>query len=154
MDTPQTCDWRYRGARGISKPFANPAQAGILVRREMDEVLRLQVKGGVEAPATARAALASVPDLAGVEGSVALLVSELVTNSVKHAAADLIELNLFSSPTNVRVEVVDRGTGFDPFATPEPAFGGFGLYLVDKLADRWGVETKEATTIWFEMGRA
>ena len=117
----------------------------------MEEVLRLQMKGGFDAPARARAALASLPDMAGVEGSVALLVSELVTNSVKHAAADLIELNLFSNPENVRVEVIDRGPGFDAFATPEPEYGGFGLYLVDKLADRWGVETKEATLIWFEM---
>ena len=120
----------------------------------MEEVLRLQMKGGLDAPARARAALASVPDLAGVESSVALLVSELVTNSVKHAAADLIELNLFSNPENVRVEVIDRGPGFDAFATPEPPSGGFGLYLVDKLADRWGVETKEATLIWFEMRKA
>ena len=54
----------------------------------------------------------------------------------------------------VRVEVIDRGSGFDAFATPEPEYGGFGLYLVDKLADRWGVETKEATLIWFEMAKA
>jgi len=112
------------------------------------------MKGGLDAPARARAALASVPDLAGVESSVALLVSELETNSVKHAAADLIELNLFSNPENVRVEVIDRGPGFDAFAIPEPPSGGFGLYLVDKLADRWGVETKEATLIWFEMRKA
>src|SRR5205809_7689867 len=79
------------------RPGGNPT----LARRQMEEVLRLRMKGGLDAPARARAALASVPDLAGVEASVALLVSELVTNSVKHAAADLIELNLFSNPENV-----------------------------------------------------
>ncbi len=118
----------------------------------MDEVLRLRIAGGNRAPGRARTAVAACSELAGVD-SVALLVSELVTNSVKHAAAELIELNLFSDPRSVRVEVIDDGPGFDPFVSPEPEQEGFGLYLVDKLADRWGVDTGAATRIWFEVDR-
>jgi anti-sigma regulatory factor (Ser/Thr protein kinase) len=118
----------------------------------MEQLLGLELDGGIEAPAKARAVLASVPDLSGAQGSVALLVSELVTNSVQHAAADVIQLDVFASSDTVRVEVRDRGPGHDAFATPAPQHGGFGLYLVDKLADRWGVETRGATLIWFEVG--
>ncbi len=32
--------------------------------------------------------------------------------------------------------------------------GGFGLYLVGRLADRWGVETDDATRVWFVLGRS
>jgi anti-sigma regulatory factor (Ser/Thr protein kinase) len=117
----------------------------------MEQILELELQGGKQAPGRARAELASVHELGGIQSSVALLVSELVTNSVQHAAADLIELNVFASPDTVRVEVRDRGPGYDAFAAPESQEGGFGLYLVDKLADRWGVETQGATTIWFEM---
>jgi anti-sigma regulatory factor (Ser/Thr protein kinase) len=117
----------------------------------MDQLLGLELQGGIEAPARARAVLTSVPDLSGIRDSVALLVSELVTNSVQYAAADVIELNVFASPDTVRVEVRDQGAGHDAFSTPEPRHGGFGLYLVDKLADRWGVETRGATLIWFEI---
>jgi signal transduction histidine kinase len=119
----------------------------------MEQLLGLELKGGIEAPAKARAVVASVPDISGVEGSVVLLVSELVTNSVQHAAADVIQLDVFASLDTVRVEVSDRGPGHDAFATPAPEHGGLGLYLVDKLADRWGVETQGATLIWFEMRR-
>lgn len=117
----------------------------------MEQLLGLELKGGIEAPAKARAVLTSVPELSGADDSVALLVSELVTNSVQHAAADVIELNVFASADTVRVEVRDEGIGHDAFATPEPPHRGFGLYLVDKLADRWGVETQGATLIWFEV---
>jgi nitrate/nitrite-specific signal transduction histidine kinase len=117
----------------------------------MEQVLGMELKGGIEAPAKARAVVTAVPHLSGVEDSVALLVSELVTNSVQHAAAEVIELNVFASSETVRVEVRDQGSGHDAFAVSEPQQGGFGLYLVDKIADRWGVETRGATLIWFEI---
>jgi anti-sigma regulatory factor (Ser/Thr protein kinase) len=122
--------------------------------RNMDEVLRLRITAGSEAPARARAALKAQPEVAGVEDSVALLVSELVTNSVQHAGADSVEVNLYTGPEGVRVEVIDRGAGFDAFATPAPEHRRFGLYLVDKLADSWGVDTGAATRIWFELAKA
>ena len=55
----------------------------------------------------------------------------------------------------VRIEVCDHGDGFTPTprlgALDEP--GGFGLYLIGRLADRWGVETDDGTTVWFVLRR-
>ena len=57
--------------------------------------------------------------------------------------------------SEVRVEVSDHGEGF----TPAPRFGtldepgGFGLFLIGRLADRWGVDTEDGTTVWFVLRR-
>jgi anti-sigma regulatory factor (Ser/Thr protein kinase) len=84
-----------------------------------------------------------------------LLVSEVVTNAVRHGAqGEPVELSARWN-SEVRVEVCDRGEGFTPHprlgALDEP--GGFGLYLVGRLADRWGVETDNGTTVWFVLRR-
>ena len=83
-----------------------------------------------------------------------LLVSELVTNSLRHAdtpASASIELRAMVSLERVRVEVADRGPGFDPRLANDRAGSGWGLYLVDQLADRWGVSRTDGTTVWFEI---
>src|SRR3954451_1260956 len=84
-----------------------------------------------------------------------LLVSELVTNAVRHGGQhEPLELHA-SWNHEVRVEVVDHGGGFTPAprsgAADEP--GGFGLFLVGRLADRWGVDTNGATRVWFVLRR-
>jgi anti-sigma regulatory factor (Ser/Thr protein kinase) len=91
-------------------------------------------------------------------GNVRLLVSELVTNSVRHSqagAADPIELRVAVFADRLRVEVSDHGAGFQRrVRAPERGSGsGWGLYLVDQLADRWGVSRDEATHVWFEIDR-
>ena len=51
-------------------------------------------------------------------------------------------------------EVTDPGPGFEPKPVT-PSFyqtGGWGLYLVEQLSDRWGVIRGKATTVWFELG--
>ena len=113
-----------------------------------------------EAAAEARHALGDLADmLPGGRGrDVRLLVSELVTNAVRHAnldAGDVIRLVIELADRVLRVEVHDPGGGFVPSApSPDPTRpSGWGLYLVAELADRWGVDSDERTLVWFELDR-
>jgi serine/threonine-protein kinase RsbW len=88
-----------------------------------------------------------------------LLVSELVTNAVRHsglAAGAPIRMLIDTGDGRLRIEIVDGGRGFEP-RPPEPdptRASGWGLYLVAQLADRWGVEPADpGTLIWFEIDR-
>ena len=112
-----------------------------------------------EAAAEARHALAGISLADGRERDVRLLVSELVTNAVRHAnlaTADVILLVIDMGDHMLRVEVHDPGGGFVPSApSPDPARpSGWGLYLVAELADRWGVDSDDRTLVWFELDRA
>ena len=85
---------------------------------------------------------------------VLVMVSELVTNSVLHGGAseqDLIELSLAWRPEVLRVEVMDSGPGFGASLADPDRQGGWGLQLVERMADRWGVIRTDATIVWFEM---
>jgi anti-sigma regulatory factor (Ser/Thr protein kinase) len=113
-----------------------------------------------EAAAEARHALdelaEAIPD--GRMRDVRLLISELVTNAVRHAdldASDAIDLVIDVADRMLRVEVHDPGGGFVPSTpSPDPARpSGWGLYLVAELADRWGVDSDERTRVWFELDR-
>ena len=85
-----------------------------------------------------------------------LLVSELVTNSVRHAAAQpdsCVGLDVTLGGGVLRVEASDAGGGFEPSprAPGQAQDSGWGLYLVDRIADRWGVARSDGTTVWFEI---
>jgi PAS domain S-box-containing protein len=89
--------------------------------------------------------------------SAKLLTSELVTNAVRHGPggpyADVC-MRLVVRDAAVRVEVIDDGAGFARPARREPReVGGWGLVLVDRVADRWGIEQGAPTTVWFELDR-
>jgi anti-sigma regulatory factor (Ser/Thr protein kinase) len=115
-----------------------------------------------EAAAEARHALDRIPPAGfppGRQSDVRLLVSELVTNAVRHAELrpdDLIRLIVDAGDSRLRVEVHDPGGGFVPTEpVPDPArVSGWGLYLVAELADRWGVESDGSTHVWFELDGA
>ena len=88
-----------------------------------------------------------------------LLVSELVTNSVRHANIGpeaSIRLRVAVHDAHVRVEVADDGPGFEPpEADPTAELArdsGWGLFFVTQLADRWGVDS-DAGRVWFEIER-
>lgn len=98
----------------------------------------------------------SVP--AEVLADLGLVVSELVTNSVRHAGlgpGDFITLRVSASAGPVRVEVMDGGPGFDPARAGGPetnGTGGWGMHLIDTIADRWEVERREGSTrVWIEV---
>jgi anti-sigma regulatory factor (Ser/Thr protein kinase) len=85
-----------------------------------------------------------------------LLVTELVTNSVKHTGASTVELTVLVGNSSVVTEVTDAGPGFDPAKTGPPSddHTGWGLFLVERLAERWGVDRHGgATKVWFELRR-
>ena len=114
----------------------------------------------METPALARHQLegwlpATLPE--SDRGALRLLVSELVTNSVRHVAGSEkpVKLAVRIAGGKIRVEVHDGGAGFAP-GRPEPrgADGGFGLFLVERMASRWGVETRDGTRVWFELDLA
>jgi anti-sigma regulatory factor (Ser/Thr protein kinase) len=84
-----------------------------------------------------------------------LLVSEIVSNSVRHAdldRTDTIEVHVRGTPSLLRIEVIDPGPGFDADELPPPnGAGGWGLHLLDALATRWGVQRDHVTRVWFEL---
>lgn len=91
-----------------------------------------------------------------------LLVSELVTNSVRHAGLSgeaCIEFSVRASAEVLMVEVADPGQGFDHTVSARPRAevgraepSGWGLFLVDQIADRWGaVQMNGETRVWFEL---
>jgi anti-sigma regulatory factor (Ser/Thr protein kinase) len=84
-------------------------------------------------------------------------VSELVTNSLRHAGLapdELIQITADWSGTRLRVHVRDRRPGARPTGVsgairPAPgAQAGWGLYLLDRVASRWGTS---ASGYWFEL---
>lgn len=91
-----------------------------------------------------------------LHATVVLLISELVTNSVRHSkvTGGAIELMACITPRCVRVEVSDDGGGFDPSPIPHvDSDAGRGLDLVQELADRWGRPPGMRTCVWFEIDR-
>jgi anti-sigma regulatory factor (Ser/Thr protein kinase) len=84
-------------------------------------------------------------------GAIALMVSELVTNVIRHTPSGDGELRLLLGDRTIRVEVEDQGAGVPaaPSAPDREFGGGFGLHLVDRLSHRWGVERRNC--VWFEM---
>ena len=90
-----------------------------------------------------------------------LLTTELVTNSIRHAglgADDYIDVTAAWSGTILRVIVRDSGSGAQPLGIeagsirPTPGGqSGWGLYLVDKLATRWGTNLEGSAGFWFEL---
>jgi anti-sigma regulatory factor (Ser/Thr protein kinase) len=113
------------------------------------------------APAAARALLAEFErDMGWRAGDAALVVSELVTNSVLHSDAATetpIELVVEFSDRALRVEVCDHGSAHaqesvqaGPSAT---GAAGMGLAIVGVLADAWGVESNGHTCVWARFER-
>ncbi len=92
--------------------------------------------------------------LAYLEETAVLLVSELVTNAVRHArGGDEVTLVLQTAGTWLRIEVTDADPQWPQPRTPAEFDGsGFGLVLVDALAGKWGVrETATGKAVWAEL---
>jgi anti-sigma regulatory factor (Ser/Thr protein kinase) len=85
-----------------------------------------------------------------------LLTSELVTNSVLHSglvASDLIRLELSLTDERLRVTISDADVSFDRGDGRRPDLGGWGLVLVERVSDRWGIVRNKPNSVWFELDR-
>lgn len=86
-----------------------------------------------------------------------LCVSELVTNRVRHGASagdEEIELLVRRGEELVRVEVSEpRSERIVDGSLAEP-LSDWELFIVDRVADRWGVDRGEGTVVWCEIDLA
>ena len=121
--------------------------------------IELSLAPSPEVLTTARHALDRLTDLLAPEKleEVRLVVSELVANSILHARLspeDRISLSVSVSGGSVRGRVCDPGPGFEAPSEPRPRAdlsGGWGLPIVERLSDRWGVERDNRVCVWFEI---
>ena len=142
------------------QPQDDMALVALQVPHEFVRASQFNIGGGPEAIRRARTALVEflgdtvVPDRLY---DLQLLVSEVVTNAVRHGGAregEQADLRIALTRDQIRLEVRDPGPGFHDI-TPELPHtdrgGGYGLYLVDLYAEHWGVSGTEGTCVWFEV---
>lgn len=132
-------------------------------RESMSQVrpLRLRFSAQPENLLLTRRALEGMGLPARLLKDAELLTTELVTNSIRHAdlgPGDHIDVTASWSGTVLRVVVRDSGSGAFPTGMvagsirPSPGRqSGWGLYLVDKLATRWGTNLGGSAGFWFEL---
>jgi serine/threonine-protein kinase RsbW len=133
---PHTWPWAGKSSRTRQLTLTATAQAVGLARQATHE------------------ALASW-QMAHIEETAVLLVSELVTNTVRHADTNVsvVELRLETAGPWLRIEVHDADPNWPEPRTPDRLDGsGFGFVLIEALADKWGV--RKATigkAVWVEL---
>jgi anti-sigma regulatory factor (Ser/Thr protein kinase) len=123
--------------------------------------LELALPIGVGAPSLARDALAPFFEWRDDETRfrLDLLISELVTNAVRYSSGwvtDPVLVRVVTIVDRIRVEVHDPGRADEDVVGPlsptrHPVSSGWGLWLLDRLADDWGVDRANGTTVWFEI---
>jgi anti-sigma regulatory factor (Ser/Thr protein kinase) len=141
--------------------FAALDGRGVATREHVGRELSVRFDRGPSAASGARDALLALEsrvDARRLE-DIRLLVSELVTNAVRHAGGARggeVALDVTIDSERLHVEVADPGTGFDPQPRDDEMTrpGGWGLYLVDRIADRWGVVRNNLNRVWFEIDGA
>jgi anti-sigma regulatory factor (Ser/Thr protein kinase) len=129
-----------------------------------DPELELSVRPAPGAASVARRALEGCRLVESEqEPTLLLLVTELVSNCVRHAglhADEPIELRAHLGEDRAYVEVCDAARSGTVPRKVEPEYeelrpGGLGLMLVDEMADRWGVRCSDShTCVWFELACA
>ena len=122
----------------------------------MPRSLCVELDRDVRAPARARRALRELAPAVheDVLADVRLLVSELITNSVKYGEGGPVRLEVEAHGERLRAEIIDQGTGFTPVQRDRELtdVGGWGLHLVEELTDDWGA-FEGSTHVWFEIRR-
>lgn len=123
----------------------------------MPAQLTVELPRSHRAPSLARDALKQLDGNVdpAVLPDVRLLISELITNSVKYGGDGPVLLEVSATDGCLRAEIVDQGVGFTPTARDRDLedVGGWGLHLVERLASRWGTH-EGSTHVWFEIDLA
>ena len=123
----------------------------------VDDGISLRLQGGPEAAARARRALSKLradidPPLME---TLRLLVTELVSNSVRHAQADTVVLKVLVGRSAVLTEVTDEGPGLRPGRDrrrPARRAAAGACSSSSGSPHRWGVnQHDDATRVWFEL---
>ena len=123
------------------------------------DLLRLAVRCDPHAPRLARKAVDGVEGIDGVRADARLVVTELVSNAVRHsgcAASDLIQVQASRRDGLLEILVTDQGvSGLTPRIPPERAdgTGGRGLAIVANLSSRWGTLriAGDCRVVWPEL---
>jgi anti-sigma regulatory factor (Ser/Thr protein kinase) len=90
-------------------------------------------------------------------GDLRLVISEVITNAVRHGGLGDMLVAVTPKRDYLCVQVTDTGDGFAPrpraYAPAED--GGFGLFLIERLTRRWGLTREDSNTrVWFEFDLA
>src|SRR3954470_18715294 len=123
----------------------------------VETVAALELPPDPTAPGLARGFVARAlpaPEQEELQEIAQLLVSELVTNAVVHAAS-AVEVEVAVDDTGLTVRVRDADTGplvMRAGGGSELDEGGRGFVLVDRLADSWGTEHRGGRkVVWFRV---
>ncbi|MFD5617322.1 ATP-binding protein [Streptomyces yangpuensis] len=160
------------GLEGVEQPRQRGGASAVRLTAAVEEEQGLKALELYGNPAEAEVILPSMPESAGtarrltqcvvvrlwglspqISEHAVLLVSELVGNAVRHTGARSFGLRMLRRRGWIRVEVRDPSRGL-PCLMPvhELDTTGRGLFLVDKLSDRWGADLLPRGKItWFEM---
>jgi len=126
---------------------------------ESRELIELALRCDERAPRLARDAFDGVEGLDGVRAVARLVVSELVSNAVRHsgsAAGDLIQVHASRRDGALAVSVTDGGfSGTTPRvrSVDDEKLGGLGLSIVENLSARWGWRrtAEDRCLVWAEL---
>jgi anti-sigma regulatory factor (Ser/Thr protein kinase) len=127
------------------------------VSHNAPELFHLQVPCTVDAPFTVRSAVERCQALRPVREEVKLIASELVTNAVIHSGCEPDDmLDVLASVRDDRFVIAVGDPGLSGATArlrieDDPVCGGFGLRVVQELADRWGAERPNGQRVWAEV---
>ena len=148
--------------------LGNPAACGVAIFERVDAVLPGHALGVpvtrlslVSRPASAREARDWLTALlagwgnANTRHNATLLLSEVVTNAVRHGRGGTILVAVTLSPTHLLAQVHDESAN-PPVRRAAGETGGWGLGLLDELSTQWGVDqhSEDGKSVWFEIDGA
>ncbi|HET7529754.1 MAG TPA: SpoIIE family protein phosphatase [Mycobacteriales bacterium] len=154
---PLNATRKYDDDTALLALVAAPSAGSVAPARDAGDVVMIELPADATSPARARTIVADVlrqwqiPELVD---AATLLVSELVTNGVRHAGTGMRLVMTRQAAAQIRIAVTDNAPDADvrPRRRDDSAEGGRGLFLVEHLSTGWGsVVDSSGKTVWFEL---